>query len=268
MRNQSCWRKVGKMLLVLVVAALAGCASGSDTMLRGEADLKLQQQNTFVSTMSEVSSEKVPLGAGDEIEVIVWKQEGLNRKYRIDKSGIIFFPLIGNIKVDGMSSETLRLTITEGLSDYLVDPQINVNIIRQRYHKLYVMGEVRKPGILIIEDEMNIVEALLMAGGMTLDADRAKIIVIRKIADSIELRRVNIKQLLEKGDETQFIRLSKNDIVYVPPSFIANVDRFFEHVGKIFSPIVDIERSIILGNHIKEIFEGEDNNNYNIVISP
>ncbi len=197
------------------------------------------------------------LGVGDEVRITVWRQDDLNRVLRIDPSGKVFYPLVGEIDAAGLSAEELRRIITEGLSDYIDNPQVNVDITSFRNRKIYVLGEVKKPGILVIQDAMNIMDALLNSGGPTRDADQTKIILIRSHPEQIELRSIDIKSLFKTGDKSQMVALQKDDIIYVPPSFIANVDRFFDHLAKIIDPIVEIERGIVLGDEIERIFTGE-----------
>lgn len=207
------------------------------------------------------------LGVGDEVKVIVWKQDDLTRVLRIDPSGKVFYPLVGEIDAAGLSSEELRRAITEGLSDYIDNPQVNVDIISFRSRKIYVLGEVNKPGILVIEDSINIMDALLHSGGPTRDADQKKIILIRSHPDQLELQAIDLKSLFDTGDKSQMVALQENDIIYVPPSFVANVDRFCEHIAKVIYPIAEIERAILLGDAIWKLFTGESTLE-RIVISP
>ncbi len=197
------------------------------------------------------------LGVGDEVRITVWRQDDLNRVLRIGPSGKVFYPLVGEIDAAGLSAEELRRIITDGLSDYIDNPQVNVDITSFRSRKIYVLGEVNKPGILVIQDSMNIMDALLNSGGPTRDAEQKKIILIRSHPGQIELRSIDIKSLLNEGDQSQMIALQPDDIIYVPSSLVANVDRFFDHISKILYPIVEIERGIILGDAIWRIFTGK-----------
>jgi polysaccharide export outer membrane protein len=206
--------------------------------------------------MREAAEQGFILGVGDEVKVTVWKQDDLNRVLRIDPSGKVFYPLVGEIDVAGLSAEELRKIITEGLSDYIDNPQVNVDMISFRSRKIYVLGEVKKPGILVMEDSMNIMDALLHSGGPTLQADQKKIILIRSYPEQIELQAIDLKSLFDTGDKDQMVALQENDIIYVPPSFVANVDRFFEHVAKVIYPIAEIERAVVLGDAIYRIFTG------------
>lgn len=243
-------------MLLLIIISLLVCGCNHWPRLRETKTKEIENSQTGLNTRDQVNQGFV-LGVGDEVKITVWRQDDLNRVLRIDPSGKIFYPLVGEIDVAGLSAEELRRIITEGLSDYIDNPQVNVNITSFRNRKIYVLGEVNKPGILVIEDAMNIMDALLNSGGLTRDADKKKIILIRNHPDQIELRSIDIKSLFDTGDNSQMVALQKDDIIYVPPSFVANVDRFFEHVAKIIYPIAETERAILLGDAIWELIAGE-----------
>ena len=206
-----------------------------------------------------------PIGVGDELKITVWKNDDLNRIIRVSPTGVIFYPLVGEIKVSGIGTENLRKLITEGLSSYLMSPQVNVDISTFRSRKVYVMGEVEKPKRLIIADHINIMDALTLAGGMTIHANKEKVILVRLSSSQIQLQALNIENLIREGDVDQMAYLQSGDIVFVPPTKIEEVARFFDYVRRIFRPIVDIERSIILGDEIYRILNGE-NRTRNITI--
>ena len=85
-----------------------------------------------------------------------------------------------------------------------------------------------------------------------------KVILIRVYTYEIHLRSLNIEKLLRKADIDQMVYLQSGDIVFVPPTKIEEVARFFDHVRRIFRPLVDVERTIILGDEIHKIITGED----------
>ena len=221
---------------------------------------------TIASTVKETSNRGLILGIGDEVKITVWKHDDLSRVLRIDPAGKLFYPLVGEIDSMGLSTTDLRKIITDGLSGYIINPQVNVQIHVFRGKKVYVLGEVRQPGVLTIEDSMHIMDGLLLAGGFTPDADEKKVILIRTYPKEIELYSININDVLEKGDTSQIAMLQNGDIVYVPPSFIADVDRFFKHLDNIFYPIVHLERSIILGDEVWNLLKGKNEGKRTIVI--
>ncbi len=226
---------------------------------------------------------------GDDISIIVYRYDELNRKLIIPPDGFIFYPLVGEIDTKEKSLKELRGIIVNGLSKSFKDPQVSVNIIRfgglkivvdpqvsvdivkmsnpKRIidpqvsvevtffggQKIFVLGEINRSGVFLADGHMNVIEAISMAGGFTLDAKQNSILLIRKRIDKPkpELVVVDIGKFLQEGDMSQNPILQKGDIVYVPRTFIADVDRFFGHLSNIVRPLLDITRGYWLGQNIE-----------------
>lgn len=101
--------------------------------------------------------------------------------YLVDASGRIYFPLIGYIKVAGKTIDRVRSDIARRLQEFVPNPQVNVRVADYRGQKVYVLGEVMKPGFLPINDQqLTISDALALTGGLNPDsADPRFIYVIR-----------------------------------------------------------------------------------------
>lgn len=117
------------------------------------------------------------------------------------------------------SSETL---VSGGDTVYV--PPLEIN-------KVYILGEVRTPKVINIKGKLSLVEAITEAGGYTENAVTRSIIVIRGELGSQKGIRLNLRQILKKGDIAQNIDLKPGDIVYVPRTFIADVERFIRGVS-------------------------------------
>lgn len=101
--------------------------------------------------------------------------------YLVNATGEIYFPLIGYIRVAGKTVDSIRGDITSRLQKYVPNPQVNVRVADYRGQKVYVVGEVMKPGFLPINDQrLTIADALALTGGINPDsADPRYIYVIR-----------------------------------------------------------------------------------------
>lgn len=207
---------------------------------------------------------------GDEISITVLREDAYNRKLIIPSDGSIFFPHIGFVNIERKSLRELTGLITEGLSRYLVDPQVMIDIVKLNNpariadpqigievagfggQKVFILGEVNRPGVFLADGHMQMIEAITLAGGATLDGKLNSVLLIRGGLNQPrpELQRLDLEKILEEGDLSQNPLLSKGDIVYVPRTFIANVDRFFEHLAKIVRPVVDIEVGYWIGQNI------------------
>ncbi|MBI1912771.1 MAG: polysaccharide biosynthesis/export family protein [Deltaproteobacteria bacterium] len=227
------------------------------------------------------------LSPGDEISITVYRNPDLDRKIIIPPDGYIYYPFVGDIKAEGSSMKELREKIREGLIGYVgdvqvsvdvskfgsikvvVDPQVSVDIARlsntkriadpqvgievSSYggQKIFVLGEVKSPGIYLADGNTRVIEAISAASGPTLDGKQSSILLVRNSGKGKpELQVVDIEKALS-GDSTQNPILKPGDIVYVPRTMISNVDRFFGHLSTIISPVVSLETGYFLGQQIE-----------------
>jgi polysaccharide biosynthesis/export protein len=243
-------KKFGRSLLYVLLASivLIGCAS--------TGPLPENAKPEDLKNVNLRASEFV-LGAGDMVEFAVYRQEDLKRSVKIDTSGKVMFPLIGDIQVAGKSIFTLRDELKERYSVYLVNPQITVTVIAISSKKFMVLGEVNTPGVFTIDTDLTIIEAIAKAGGMTQDAKENKVIVIRRGKEKPELLSFSFKDIWEKGDVTRDVTMRPGDIVYVSTKTIADVSRFMQHIGQIISPIVSLEGGIVLWPQVMDVVQGK-----------
>ena len=134
--------------------------------------------------------------------------------YLIDKDGEIDFPVIGKIKIAGLSSEEVRVLLREKLSDYLKDPIIN---IRLRNFSITVLGEVNRPGTYPVDGErITILEALGLAGDLTIKGMRENVMVIRDFDGTKVYTRIDLTN--KEALSSPVYYLTQNDVVYVEPN--------------------------------------------------
>lgn len=157
------------------------------------------------------------LSAGDIISVDVWGYDELKMKeLRIRPDGFIAVPLVGSICAAGQSSEQLTTRISESLKRYLKNPLVTINIVRYHATRVYVLGEVNKPGLYEIEKQHNVLDALGLASGYTKYAAKKKILLIRKgLSKQEDVVNVDLLALLTKGDMKQNYELNDGDVLFV-----------------------------------------------------
>jgi polysaccharide export outer membrane protein len=243
-------KKFGRSLLYVLLASivLIGCASTGPL-----------PENAKLEDLKEVDlrvSEFV-LGAGDTVEFAVFRQDDLKRSVKIDTSGKVMFPLIGDMQVAGKGIFTLRDELKERYSVYLVNPQITVTVTAISSKKFMVLGEVTTPGVFTIDSDITIIGAIAKAGGMTHDAKQNKVIVIRRGKEKPELLSFSFKDAWKKGDVTRDLTLRPGDIVYVSTKTIADVGRFMTYIAQIISPIVSLESGIVLWPQVVDVLQGK-----------
>lgn len=134
--------------------------------------------------------------------------------YLIDNNGFIQFPIIGNIKLGGLSREMALQTIITSLKKYIQEPIVNLRILN---YKVTVQGEVLRPGMFnIITERITLPEAISMAGDMTIYGRRDNVLIIREIDGKKTSHFVD----MTKSDfiNSPYYYLSQNDLVVVEPN--------------------------------------------------
>lgn len=134
--------------------------------------------------------------------------------YLIDQAGEIDFPVIGKIKISGLSPEEVRILLREKLADYLKDPIIN---IRLRNFTVTVLGQVNNPGTYPVSGErITILEALGFAGDLGIKGKRENVLVIRDFDGTKVYTRIDLTQ--KEALNSPVYYLTQNDVVYVEPN--------------------------------------------------
>lgn len=171
----------------------------------------------FIASMAinVAGAEEYRLGAGDVLTVGVWGYEDLQvKELAVRPDGKVAFPIAGEMQVAGISTGNLTDLLTKRLSRYINDPTVTVNITRFRTTRIYVLGEVLKPGLYEMEKQHNLLDAIGIAGGYTKNAAKKQILILRKDQMDNPLK-VNLLNLLKKGDMSQNYALSEGDVVYL-----------------------------------------------------
>ena len=207
------------------------------------------------------------LGPGDEITINVWRNDDLSKDVQIDPSGNIYLPLVGEIKASGLTIAQLRENMTTQLSKYFINPQVDINVLTLKSQKVHVFGEVRSPGTYTMDQNLFAWEVISEAGGFTSDANRKKVLLVRTKDGVPTVAALNIQDMLKKGKLAQNVYLKSGDIIYVTPSFIANLERFMSRFNTIISPFVSLERGIVLYPDARDVLRGEEEDQ-EIIVAP
>lgn len=162
------------------------------------------------------ASTEFQIGPDDLLLVEFWTRKDLNKEVRVRPDGFIDLPLIGEIKAQGQTPEGLRLAIVEKMQVYEKDPVVTVSVKEARSYKVYVLGQVSKPGVFQPTGKVTVLQALALAGGMTPYAEPDEIVVVRR-EEGVEVRYPFLYTLVLQGKEAQMnILLASGDTVVVP----------------------------------------------------
>lgn len=159
------------------------------------------------------------LGSGDVVEVRVYQEKDLSGLYRLASDGTFRFPLVGDVKAEGMTPGELGELLTSRLKDgYLRDPQVSVLVKEFNSKKIFVLGMVARPGTFPYEDNMTIVQAVTLAGGLTPQAEKNGLVLTRTVGGE-EVKLVVPLERIGLGREANVV-LQPGDIIFVPESWL------------------------------------------------
>jgi len=159
------------------------------------------------------------LGPGDLIEVKVFRENDLSGLFQVAPDGTIDFPLIGTLQVAGSTAPEVASTIRQRLGDgYLRNPHVTVLVKEVQSRRIYVLGQVERPGTFKYEEGMTVVQAITLAGGFTKTA-RPDATVVTRVVDGRETRFVVPVEEISRGTARN-LPLLPGDIVFVPQSIL------------------------------------------------
>ena len=154
--------------------------------------------------------------AGDVLAVSVWKEEGLEREVLVRPDGGLSFPLVGDIQASGKTVQSITEEIAARIGKFIPDPVVTVTIQQILGNKIYVIGKVNNPGQFIVNPNVDVMQALSMAGGMNPFASSNNIRILRRVDGKQQAIPFRYGDVEDGNDLAQNIMLRSGDIVVVP----------------------------------------------------
>lgn len=166
-------------------------------------------------------SKDYTLGEGDKVRVTIYQVADLSGDFLVLADGTLTLPLIGSVKVEGMTVTEAGQTLAKRYSTYLKRPVVTVSILTPRPLQIAIAGEVNRPGTYTINPEQSqktplLTEIIRQAGGVTTVADIGQVQIRRNIKGQEQLIEANLWQLIQKGDKNQDISLRDGDSIVIP----------------------------------------------------
>ncbi len=203
-----------------------------------------ESDNQILNNVYLKFHESYKLGPNDEIAVrIVGQPDYSLEKVKISPVGRIYHPLLGDVEVAGRTVPQLTEELTKELSEYLLNPKVSISLLETKSAKVGVLGEVLRPGILIMNEPMRVLDAIKEAGGFTEYGSKSNVTVYRQeISGRIGTREINLKKLLEgKATAEENLELQPGDTVMVSGNakkklaFVASltsISSFMTYIGR------------------------------------
>jgi polysaccharide export outer membrane protein len=203
-------------LLIGAVALASGCTASAKPS-RGTLP-----PASFVST-GNVATEKYVIGALDQLNIFVWRNQELSAKVQVRPDGMITTPLITDMVAVGKTPAQLADDIKRVLSRYIDNPQVSVMVdgFQGTFgQQIRIVGATEKPAALPYRANMTLLDAMIEVGGLSQYAAGDKARLVRRDRASGEQKEYNLKiaRLLKKGDTKANVRLEPGDVIIIPES--------------------------------------------------
>ncbi|MCC6201428.1 MAG: polysaccharide biosynthesis/export family protein [Gammaproteobacteria bacterium] len=155
--------------------------------------------------------------AGDVLAISVWREQDLQQEVIVRPDGKFSFPLVGDIAAQGQSVAAVREQIATRIESYIPDPMVTVQVRQTAGNVVYVVGQVNRPGMFVMQRAVDVMQALAMAGGASTYASVNKIRVLRRDESGVE-RSIpfNYGDVASGDDVAQNLVLRPGDVVVVP----------------------------------------------------
>ena len=180
------------------------------------------------SLQDEMNNYTYLVGVGDVLNIIVWDHPELTIPQAghrsaaeagnfVHKDGTIFYPYVGKVSVIGREVTQIRDDITRGLSTYINNPQVDVNVAAFRSQHFFVSGAVKNPQMIPVRNvPITILDALSISGGMAPDADWSSATLTSNNNGELVIEAIDLSVLLEQGVLKQNRLLKSNDVLHIP----------------------------------------------------
>lgn len=208
------------------------------------ASLAVAAGLAFTGLAGAANAAAYTMTPGDHLQVVFYGHEdltapkggGTGTPYIVRPDGKVTFPLVGEMNTAGKTVEDFTKELTEAYSAYLVEPRITINILKLGTTRVYVLGEVRAPGMYELDKSHRVLDALGAARGFTDKSAKKHIYLVR--AGSNKAEELDILAYMKKGQQKHNVELGEGDCLYLTSNKKVNV---LQLVGQVVNTINNID---------------------------
>jgi protein involved in polysaccharide export with SLBB domain len=178
-------------------------------------------QSLFSASDAYLADESLPvpsnyvLGPGDEVQLQVWGAVDFGATLVIDRNGKASIPKVGSVSLAGIMVRDLESHLQKHLGKVFTNFKLNANLARLRSVQIYVMGQARQPGTLVVSSLSTLVNALFASGGPNVHGSMRNIVLQR---NGKPLAQLDLYALIARGDKSQDVPLLAGDVIVIPPA--------------------------------------------------
>jgi polysaccharide export outer membrane protein len=205
-------RHSAKLLMGIALSILAA-PLGAPAQDAAEAKPKA---GTGAPQVSPAQDAEYKIGAQDVLRIDVWKEPEISRSAPVRPDGRISLPLINDVQAAGLTAAQLAAVIADGLRKYITNPQVTVGVTEINSRRVYVTGEVTRPGAFPLLPNMTVLQALSSSGGFSQFAKLKSIYVLRTEDGKQVKHPFNYKEVVSGKKPELNIPLQPGDVIVVP----------------------------------------------------
>ena len=210
---------VSRLILIVTLAALPLIAVAQNSALPKEGAEAVKPEATTpeagVTKTPAVSSE-YRVGEGDTLQISVWKEPDLSKTVVVRPDGLVSLPLIGELKVSGMTSAEIQDAVASKLKAFVLSPRVIVEITEIRSRRVFITGEILHPGLYPLAGPTTVLQLIAQAGGLTPFAKRKNIVILRQESGRLLKYAFNYSDVVHGRTPQENIALAPGDTVVVP----------------------------------------------------
>jgi len=209
------WAVACSVFVVLIVGSpLADSAFAQEPTGFFGTDNSIRIRKTAPAPKGTSSDAGYRLGPEDQLRISVWDNKELTVDLVVRPDGKVSMPLIQDVVAEGLTAAQLAANIQEGLSAFIVNPEVSVIVLQVNAPKFYVIGYVARPGTYPLRGDTSLLQALALSGGLTQFASPRSIKLIRATKGKQDVRKVNYYDILDSGEGNYLLKAG--DTIVVP----------------------------------------------------
>lgn len=232
--NCRVWLPILWVLMFLTI----GCSATRPAYQESDALRRI----SLTAGPGQLADEPYLIMAGDRLEIRFYFHDELNEDIPVRPDGRISLQLIDDVRAAGLTPFEFSRTLKQAYASHLRNPEITVMVKVFAPRKVYVGGEVNKPGLVETVDVLTAMKAIVQCGGIKDTGNIESVVVLRyRSSGDPEFIRLDLKDDLESGQSRHDVVLRPYDIVFVPKTFIATANQF---MSQYVDQMIPIQRSV------------------------
>ncbi len=211
---------------------------GLKSVIKGTPNYTIAEYLALNSDANNQTAQDYRVGGYDVLDITVYEEPDLSReKVRISADGYISFPLIGRMKVDGLTTSDIERLISLELAQgqFILDAHVSVTVSDYKSKQFMVLGSVKEPGTYPLQAKERVLDAISRAGGIDFEQGGKQGMIIRTENSNTDhekkiVIRIDVPSLLKGGDQLSNLLLADKDLLYIPKA------EYFYIIGQVQKP--------------------------------